>query len=116
MNDDYLWDRGGTPDPEVARLERQMASLAQKNPPPALTLPEPARPRRRWVPGVRGIPGVYVALATAATLTDQIGAVVRDAGLESLARLRVNLLGDRHQAIHGFGIHRATEGFGGELA
>ena len=68
MNDDYLWDRGGTPDPEVARLERQMASLAQKNPPPALTLPEPARPRRRWVPGVRGIPGVYVALATAATL------------------------------------------------
>ena len=58
MNDDYLWDRSGAPDPDVARLERRLASLAQPNPPPPLVLPEPARVRRY----------VFVALATAATL------------------------------------------------
>jgi hypothetical protein len=47
MNDDYLWDRSGTPDPEVARLERQMASLAQQDPPPRFALPE--RPPRKAV-------------------------------------------------------------------
>ena len=29
-NDDYLWDRSGTPDPDVERLERKLASLAQQ--------------------------------------------------------------------------------------
>jgi hypothetical protein len=38
--DDYLWDRSGTPDPDVERLERKLASLAQQNPPPRLLLPE----------------------------------------------------------------------------
>ena len=65
MNDDYLWDRSGEPDPDVERLERQMAPLAQQHPPPPLVLPEPAPVRTRWVRGGRGI---YVALATAATL------------------------------------------------
>ena len=25
MNEDYLWDRSGPPDPEIARLERTLA-------------------------------------------------------------------------------------------
>ena len=29
MNDDYLWDRSGPPDPEVERLERLLRPLAQ---------------------------------------------------------------------------------------
>ncbi len=45
MNDDYLWDKSGTPDPDVARLERQMASLAQQDPPPRFALPEHSRRR-----------------------------------------------------------------------
>ena len=27
MNDDYLWDRSGAPDPEIERLERALAPL-----------------------------------------------------------------------------------------
>jgi len=59
-NDDYLWDRGGTPDPDVERLERKLAALAQQNPPPRLLLPE-SRMRKRpsWS---------YTALATAAAI------------------------------------------------
>ena len=62
MNDDYLWDRSGQPDPDVERLERQLAPLAQQSPPPPLLLPEaaPVRPRR-----LRRVP---VALAAAAVL------------------------------------------------
>ena len=62
MNDDYLWDRSGEPDPDVERLERQMASLAQQSPPPPLVLPQPAPVRTKWARGV------YIALATAAVL------------------------------------------------
>ena len=29
MNDDYLWDRSGEPDPEVETLERRLSVLAQ---------------------------------------------------------------------------------------
>ena len=32
MSDDYLWDRSGAPDPEIARLEELLAPLAQKTP------------------------------------------------------------------------------------
>src|SRR5258705_7669062 len=39
-DDDYLWDKRGTPDPEVERLERALGSLAHQERP--LVLPEPA--------------------------------------------------------------------------
>ena len=59
-NDDYLWDRGGTPDPDVERLERKLAALAQQNPPPRLLLPESRMGKRpSWS---------YTALATAAAI------------------------------------------------
>jgi hypothetical protein len=80
MNDDYLWDRGGTPDPDVVRLERQMVSLAQRNPPPPLALPPPSV-RPRWVPRV------YIALAVAATLAIVV------VGVALVRRSRANVPG-----------------------
>jgi FecR protein len=41
MNDDYLWDRSGPPDLEVARLERRLAPLRYRHRP----LPRPSRVR-----------------------------------------------------------------------
>ena len=31
MNDDYLWDRSGPPDPDVARLEQALAPLRYRH-------------------------------------------------------------------------------------
>ena len=40
MNDDYLWDRSGPPDAEIARLEHTLAALRYRHPAPC---PSPAR-------------------------------------------------------------------------
>ncbi|MGI8784675.1 MAG: FecR domain-containing protein [Acidobacteriota bacterium] len=40
MKNDYLWDGSGTPDPEVERLERLLATLRHKRPAPELILGE----------------------------------------------------------------------------
>lgn len=49
MNDDYLWDRSGPRDEEIAALERVLASLGQPQPPPLLRMPsaQASMPRRR---------------------------------------------------------------------
>lgn len=62
---DYLWDRAGEPDPELARLERVLAPLAHDAPLklPADVLPLAAR-RRRW-PIIAGIATVAAAAAIA---------------------------------------------------
>jgi hypothetical protein len=73
MNDDYLWDRSGEPDPEVEALERRLSVLAQGSP-PALALPERSAgsggPEGLYYvsPDVRSRPGIRAALAAAATL------------------------------------------------
>lgn len=43
MNDEYLWNRGGEPDEEVARLERVLAPLRYKAP-----VAKRRRPRSMW--------------------------------------------------------------------
>lgn len=43
---DYLWDRSGVPDPEIANLERLLAPLGQQHPPAPLPLDAKARRRR----------------------------------------------------------------------
>src|SRR5436190_22539249 len=63
MNDDYLWDGSGTPDPDVQRLERALGPLRSTAPPPRL--PQPAA-RWRW-------PAFAPALATAALVLLMIG-------------------------------------------
>jgi hypothetical protein len=58
MNDDYLWDKSGNPDPKIQRLEGLLAPLAYR----------PGRqfraPRRRWP----------ILIAIAATVTVIVGA------------------------------------------
>ena len=39
MNEDYLWDRSGPEDPEIARLERSLGTLRAQDPPAPLRLP-----------------------------------------------------------------------------
>ena len=61
MSDDYLWDRSGPPDPEVARLEALLRPFGQQEPAPAPPVsleprvtessrPAHIRSRRVWVP------------------------------------------------------------------
>ena len=45
MNDDYLWDRTGEPDPEIEELERVMGALRYEAPP--LEIPAGVVPERR---------------------------------------------------------------------
>lgn len=45
MNDDYLWDRTGEPDPEIEELERVMGALRYQTPP--LEIPAGVEPERR---------------------------------------------------------------------
>ena len=47
MNDDYLWDKTGPPDPEVARLEELLGELRHRAPVPNIAAVSPAR-RTRW--------------------------------------------------------------------
>jgi hypothetical protein len=44
MNEDYLWDKSGEPDPEIEQLEKTLGSLRFKR--PAEPLPLPATPPR----------------------------------------------------------------------
>lgn len=46
MNEDYLWDKSGEPDPEIERLEKSLGSLRFKR--PAAPLPLPASSRRSF--------------------------------------------------------------------
>ncbi|MBI1873608.1 MAG: hypothetical protein HYS05_06940 [Acidobacteria bacterium] len=64
MSDEYLWDRSGDPDPEVAALEQLLGQLGHRAAPG--TWPAPA-PKRRWP--------AYVAYgAVAASIALMIGA------------------------------------------
>jgi ferric-dicitrate binding protein FerR (iron transport regulator) len=64
MGDDYLWDRSGEPDPDVARLERTLAKLRYQDRP--YEIPD-ARPAR-VIPLRRRLPVRWALLATAAAL------------------------------------------------
>ena len=46
MNDDYLWDKSGEPDPEIQELENILAPLRYQ--PTPLELPEDVTVRRNW--------------------------------------------------------------------
>ena len=71
MSNDYLWDRSGEPDPDVARLEALLGRLRSAPPPPAL--PEPVVPETRWLNARTLAP----FLATAAVVTLMVAAAWR---------------------------------------
>jgi hypothetical protein len=62
MNEDYLWDKSGEPDPEIQQLEQTLGSLRYKRPVKPLELP-PHATARPWYGQ-----GFSPALAIAATL------------------------------------------------
>ena len=59
MNDDYLWNRSGPPDPDIQRLEQLLGRLRSVPPLPHLPEADAERPRRR---------GYGLLLATAAAI------------------------------------------------
>ena len=62
MNDDYLWDKTGEPDPQVQQLEQILGSLRYQ--PKPLELPEelPLPRRRNYFPPLAIAAGVLLAL------------------------------------------------------
>jgi hypothetical protein len=65
MNEDYLWDKTGEPDPEIERLERVMGTLRYR--PRKFELPvEPqARNSRTWMSLVAIAAGIAIAVVAA---------------------------------------------------
>jgi hypothetical protein len=45
----YLWDRSGTPDPQVVRLEKLLGQLKHTGVPPRLPARQPRQPRTAWI-------------------------------------------------------------------
>lgn len=54
MKDDYLWDKSGTPDPEIEQLEQLLGNLRYRRPAHELPLPKqaPVSQRRRFAPAL----------------------------------------------------------------
>ena len=68
MNNDYLWDGSGPPDPDVERLERMLGQLRSAPTPLRVpSLPSPVM-HRRWTSAV-------TFLATAAAIVVMVGGV-----------------------------------------
>lgn len=65
MSDDYLWDRSGTPDPDVAKLEGLLSPLAHTAPLDEVRMRRPRR-ARWWIAGAlvaaAAAVAIYVAL------------------------------------------------------
>jgi ferric-dicitrate binding protein FerR (iron transport regulator) len=80
MNDDYLWDRTGTPDPEVERLERVLAPLRYQH----RALPLPRAPHSR-----RAAWAIAAAVTAAASLVLMVAPPPQDTAWQLAgARLR----------------------------
>lgn len=60
MNDDYLWDKSGEPDPQIQQLEEILGTLRYE--PKPLKLPEAGRPRRNYLPLLAIAATVVIAL------------------------------------------------------
>jgi FecR protein len=61
MNDDYLWDGSGEPDPEIQKLENTLGRFRHNQPAPDFRIPAPSRLRPRFKIA-------FACLATAAAL------------------------------------------------
>lgn len=64
MNDDYLWDKSGEPDPQIQQLEEILGTLRYE--PKPLKLPEATRPRRNYFPLLAIAATVVIALLAGA--------------------------------------------------
>jgi len=93
MNDDYLWDRTGEPDPDLARLEEVLGTLRWSRPKSASRLPEPVISSRL----------VAWSLAAAATLTIGLGTAVimyRTHVAQPLTSWQLSFSGEKPKPMH----------------
>jgi hypothetical protein len=65
MKDDYLWDRSGEPDPEIAKLENALGRFAHRGEAPDFSRVEIAEPLSFW----RRLTALRLTYALAATVT-----------------------------------------------
>ena len=67
MNDDYLWDKSGTPDPEIEQLEQLLGDLRYRRPSRNLPLPQstPVASRRTFRPAFAIAAAVLFAMIAA---------------------------------------------------
>ena len=92
MNDDYLWDKTGEPDPEIERLERVLGRLRYQ--PRTFELPaESQNPKRTWIPLLAIAAGLAIAVVAAGLwlavnrpMTGEIAMVEIPAGEPPLVR------------------------------
>ena len=79
MNEDYLWDRSGPEDPEIARLEQALGTLRAPEPPPPLRLAATtAAPLAAASDDDRAMPGLgrfVLPFAVAATVAMAVGSL-----------------------------------------
>jgi hypothetical protein len=61
MSDDYLWDRSGEPDAEIARLEKTLGRLRHQ--PETVKLPLPVQVRRPFFPALAAAAVILMVLA-----------------------------------------------------
>lgn len=62
MSDDYLWDRSGEPDPEIAGLEKALGRLRHQ--PLTVKLPLPVQARRPFFPALAAAAVILLVLAS----------------------------------------------------
>ena len=85
MNEDYLWDGSGPPDPEIVRLERVLAPFRYRVQPPAPQ--RPPRAWRRWAAAAAALIGGIVAVRAIAPHAEPTAwEVDRAAGPASVGR------------------------------
>ncbi|HEY1340896.1 MAG TPA: hypothetical protein VGF59_25460, partial [Bryobacteraceae bacterium] len=61
MNDDYLWDRSGPPDPKIQRLEQTLAPLRYRH--RAGAIEEPRKARRVWLAATAAVALAAIAVS-----------------------------------------------------
>src|SRR2546423_859785 len=97
MNEDYLWDRSGAPDPEIARLEELLAPLAHDRREVRLHADQFVRRKpdttrtSRWFGGALLAASILVMVGgvSLAFLTRPAGPSFDVAGLDGVTRLPV---------------------------
>jgi len=65
MNDDYLWDKTGPPDPQIRQLEEILGTLGYQPRPLEVPKDLPVRGRRRYLPFLAIAASVLLAIVAA---------------------------------------------------
>jgi hypothetical protein len=86
MNDNYLWDRSGPPDPQIEHMERALEPFRFRPQPERLDAPAPRARRWRWAVAAAAVV-LFAAWLSRAFLTPSAATAWQVAGVEGTARL-----------------------------